>query len=164
MITRPDTPTAYCYNSPLRLSEVQIKDQDSCAFLCASQDSRRALVQFMVLGLPGLPGLPKPSPRGYWEPWEPREPQEPWEPREPREPQEPREPHLLHDLWADVDRSQVKEQLNKFGKVIFTNNILLLINFQLSLSLIKSCLNLFQLLSQHSCWCWLWNDCHWELP
>ena len=72
-------------------------------------------------------------------------------------------PYLLHDLQTDVDRSKVKEQLTK-GKVIFANNILLLINFQLSLSLIKSCLNLFQLSSQHSCWYWLWNDCHWELP
>ena len=52
-------------------------------------------------------------------------------------------PYLLHDLQTHVDRSKVKEQLTKFGKVNLANNILLLMNFQLSLSLIKSSLNLF---------------------
>ena len=52
-------------------------------------------------------------------------------------------PYLLHDLQTHVDRSKVKEQLTKFGKVNLANNMLLLMNFQLSLSLIKSSLNLF---------------------
>ena len=59
-------------------------------------------------------------------------------------------PYLLHDLQTDVDRSKVKEQLTKFGKVNLANNMLLLMNFQLSLSLIKSSLNLFP--NAHAMW------------
>ena len=64
-------------------------------------------------------------------------------PGSPRSPGSHGSPYLLHDLQTHVDRSKVKEQLTKFGKVNLANNMLLLMNFQLSLSLIKSSLNLF---------------------
>ena len=59
-------------------------------------------------------------------------------------------PYLLHDLQTHVDRSKVKKQLTKVGKVNLANNMLLLMHFQLSLSLIKSSLNLFP--NAHAMW------------
>ena len=95
---------------------------------------------------PGAPGAPKTltlSLEGIGSPGSPRCPGSPRSPGSPGSPRSHGSPYLLHDLQTHVDRSKVKEQLTKFGKVNLANNMLLLMNFQLSLSLIKSSLNLF---------------------